>query len=112
MISVAMIVLRVVAIVVHAPLEPHWPRGDLDHPTVVAQLSQIPGQHLVIVRYGPHHNVDHDWIHNEPDMDNSSIIWARDMGDDKNQELLRYFSGRHAWLMQGDDLPPRLEPYR
>jgi hypothetical protein len=111
-ISVAMIVLRMVAIGVHAPLEPHWPRGDLDHPRVVALLSQIPGQHLVIVRYGPHHNVDHDWIHNEPDIDNSAIIWARDMGDDKNQELLRYFSGRHAWLMQGDDVPPRLEPYR
>ena len=111
-VSLAMIPLRVVAVAFHAPLEPRWPRGNLDQPKVVAQLRQIPGQHLVIVRYGPKHNVDRDWIYNEPDIEHATIVWARDMGDAKNQELLRYFGGRHAWLMQGDDLPPKLEPYR
>ncbi|MGB2602887.1 MAG: hypothetical protein WBC78_04795 [Candidatus Sulfotelmatobacter sp.] len=112
LVCLGMIFLRVAAVVAHAPLEPRWPRGNLDLPKVIAQLRQIPGQHLVIVRYGPNHDVDRDWIYNEPDIDRAAVVWARDMGDQQNQVLLRYFNGRHAWLMQGDDTPPRLEPYR
>jgi hypothetical protein len=33
------------------------------------------------------------------------------MGEEQNQELLRYFHDRHAWLMFGDESPPQLEPY-
>jgi hypothetical protein len=109
---IGMILLRVAAVAAHAPIEPRWPRGNLDHLKVVAQLQRIPGQHLVIVRYGPHHDVDRDWVYNEPDIDRAAIVWARDMGDEQNQELLRYFNGRHAWLLQGDTVPPRVEPYR
>jgi hypothetical protein len=111
-VCLGMILLRVVAVAVHAPLEPRWPRGNLDQPKVEAYLRQIPGGHLVIVRYGPEHNVDRDWVYNEPDIDHAAIVWARDMGDEQNRELLRYFAGRHAWLMQGDEVPPKLEPYR
>lgn len=110
-VCLAMIFLRVAAVAAHAPLEPRWPRGNLDRPKVVRQLQQIPGQHLVIVRYGPKHNVDRDWIYNEPDIDRAGIVWARDMGNQENQELLRYFNGRHSWLMRGDEAPPKLEPY-
>jgi hypothetical protein len=112
LVCLAMIVLRVAAVSVHAPLEPTWPRGNVDLPKVVAQLRQIPGDHLVIVRYGAHHDVDRDWVYNEPDIDNSRIVWARDMGYEKNDELLRYFSHRHVWLLYGDNVPPKLEPYR
>jgi hypothetical protein len=107
----AMIVLRMAGVAVHAPLEPRWPRGNPDQPKVIAQLRQIPGGHLVIVRYGPDHIVDRDWIYNEPDIDRADVVWARDMGDEQNQELLRYFNRRHAWLMEGDDVPPKLVPY-
>jgi hypothetical protein len=110
-VCVGMIVLRLAGIAAHAPLEPHWPVGNLDRVAVVAQLSKIPGDHLVIVRYGPDHNVDRDWIYNAPDIDRSRIVWARDMGKEQNAELLQYFSQRRTWLMFGDDSPPRLEPY-
>src|SRR5208282_5117832 len=56
-VCLGMILLRVSAVAAQAPLEPPWPRGNLDQPGVVAQLLHIPGQHLVIVRYGPHHDV-------------------------------------------------------
>ena len=95
----------------HAPLEPHWPVGNLDRVALVDRLNRIPGDHLVIVRYGPDHNVDRDWIYNAPDIDRSRIVWARDMGKEKNEELLRYFNSRHAWLMFGDNSPPQLEAY-
>ena len=111
-VCLSMILLRVAGIAVRAPLEPRWPQGNLDQPRVVSQLRRIPGQHLVIVRYGPDHNVDRDWIYNDPDIDHADVVWARDMGDEQNKELLRYFSGRHSWIMQGDEVPPKLETYR
>jgi hypothetical protein len=88
-----------------------WPLGNRDRVRIVERLSAIPGPHLVIVRYGPDHNVDRDWIYNAPDIDRSRIVWARDMGTEQNLELLRYFHDRHAWLMSGDESPPKLEPY-
>lgn len=111
LVCVGMIFLRIAGIVAHAPLEPTWPLGNKDRVKIVQRLNTIPGQHLVIVQYGPDHNVDRDWIYNAPDIDGARIVWARDMGKDKNLELLHYFNGRHAWLMSGDDSPPQLEPY-
>ncbi len=110
-VCVGMIILRIVGITAHAPLESPWPVGNLDRVAVMDKLSRIPGNHLIIVRYGPDHNVDRDWIYNAPDIDRSRIVWARDMGKQNNQELLQYFNTRHAWLMSGDDSPPLLEPY-
>jgi len=110
-VCIAMLFLRGIGIAVHAPLEPRWPQGNLDRVSVIEHLDSIPGAHLVIVRYGPDHNVDRDWIYNAPDIDRSRIVWARDMGRERNMELLRYFRDRHAWLMYGDDSPPELEPY-
>jgi len=110
-VCVGMIILRLAGIVAHAPLEPRWPLGNMDRVRIVERLSAIPGAHLVIVRYGPDHNVDRDWIYNAPDIDRARIVWARDMGKEQNQELLRYFHNHHAWLMSGDESPPLLEPY-
>ena len=110
-VCVGMIIFRLAGITAHAPLEPRWPVGNLDRVAVIEKLSKIPGDHLVIVRYGPDHNVDRDWIYNAPDIDRARIVWARDMGKGQNQELLEYFRSRHAWLMLGDDSPPNLEPY-
>jgi hypothetical protein len=110
-VCVAMIFLRLAGIVAHAPLEPHWPLGNVDRVNIVERLGAIPGSHLVIVRYGPDHNVDRDWIYNAPDIDGSRIVWARDMGKEQNVELLQYFHDRHAWLMSGDESPPQLAPY-
>ena len=110
-VCVSMIAFRLVGIAAHAPVEPRWPTGNIDRVDVVDRLSKISGDHLVIVRYGPDHNVDRDWIYNAPDIDRARIVWARDMGKEQNEELLRYFSTRHTWLMFGDDSPPHLEPY-
>ncbi|PYX48102.1 MAG: hypothetical protein DMG79_12655 [Acidobacteria bacterium] len=111
LVCVAMLVLRISGILVHAPLEPAWPLGNKDRVRIMDRLNAIPGAHLVIVCYGPDHNVVRDWIFNAPDIDAARIVWARDMGMEKNLELLRYFRNRHSWLMSGDESPPQLEPY-
>jgi hypothetical protein len=33
------------------------------------------------------------------------------MGVEKNQELLRYYKERRVWLLEADDVPPKLQPY-
>jgi hypothetical protein len=38
------------------------------------------------------------------------VVWARDMGKCKNQELLQYFKNRRAWMLYPDQSPPRIEP--
>lgn len=107
----AMIILRVTAVAAHAPIEPGWPRGNLQRPRIVHQLQQMPGTQLVIVNYGPHHDVDWEWVWNAADIDRSKVVWARDMGGTGNQELLDYFKGRTVWRLNGDDPAPELKPY-
>jgi hypothetical protein len=65
----------------------------------------------VLVRYKANHNVDLEWVYNHADIDGSKVVWARDMGDAKNQELLEYFMSRQAWMVDADDSPPKLSPY-
>ena len=110
LICCAMIVLRVTAVAARTPIEPPWPRGNLARAAIVRQLEDLPGKHLVIVRYGPDHRLDVEWVYNAADIDDAKIVWARDMGDMDNEELLQYFHGRHVWRLDADDPQPRLEP--
>jgi len=111
MIAIAMVLLRVSAVAAHVQIEPAWPRGNLDRAAVVRELQHSPGEHLVIVHYGDCHDVDWEWVYNAADIDHAKVVWARDMGDEQNQELLRYFAARKIWLLNGDDSPPKLSPY-
>jgi hypothetical protein len=78
---------------------------------IIAQLSQQPGQHMVIVRYRPDHVPGVEWVFNAADIDRSKIVWARDMGLEQNSELIRYFQQRKVWVVEPDNLPPRLSEY-
>ncbi len=64
----------------------------------------MPGQHLVIVGYHQFDFPGNDWVYNNPDIDSSKVVWARDMGVEANRELLRYYSGRQVWFT--DRQPP------
>jgi len=110
-ICVAMICLRLCAVVAAAPIEQPWPRGNLKRAAILHQLEAGPDKHLIIVRYGPEHGSHIEWVYNRADIDGAKVVWARDMGEQQNQELLRYFSNRHAWVLYADESPPRLEPY-
>ena len=106
-----MILLRLVAAANHALIEPAWPRGNLERAAIVRELNQIPGQQLVVVRYGPHHNLGEEWVWNDASIDDSKIVWARDMGETENLELLQYFKRRRVWEIDADDPSPKLRTY-
>jgi hypothetical protein len=63
------------------------------------------------VRYHVDHDPFFELVYNDADIDNSKVVWARDMGPAQNEELLRYYNDRQAWLLDADEVPPRLRPY-
>jgi hypothetical protein len=65
---------------------------------IEAGLERLPGKQLVIVRYSTDHPLYDEWVYNAPDIDNSKVIWAREMDAADNLELIRYYQGRHVWL--------------
>ncbi len=67
---------------------------------VAAFLARQPGRQLAIVRYGAGHDAQEDWTFNHADIDGSQTVWARDMGDEGNGELIGYFRGRKVWLVE------------
>ena len=74
--------------------------GIQERAQVLKTLEDSPGRHLVIVRYGVPHNVHREWVFNEADLDTAKVVWARDMGEQSNQELIQYFRDRHIWLVE------------
>jgi hypothetical protein len=75
------------------------------------RLRATEGQHLVLVRYGPSTRNRLEWVYNEADIDGSRIVWARDMGEAANRELIRYYPGRRVWVAEPDAEPPAVRPY-
>jgi hypothetical protein len=80
-------------------------------PQITERLEHEGGRHLVIVRYGPNHNIHEEWVYNRADIDASRIVWAQDMGTEANRELLDYYRGRKTWLLQPDNGPMAITPY-
>ena len=74
-------------------------------------LEDQAGQDLVFVRYFPQHDVDHEWVWNRADLMHAKVVWARDLGSDHNQLLLRQMPGRKVWSLLADLPDPRLVPY-
>jgi hypothetical protein len=73
--------------------DPSWPRS-----RIAATLAATPGKHLVLVKYLPGRDLhDPEWVYNEPDIDSSRIVWARDLGPEQNARCFDYFRGRRIW---------------
>lgn len=112
MLALAMVILRVTAAAMHAPIEPAWPRGNLERAQIERQLQGAPGKQLIFVHYGGTHDPHREWVYNRADIHDAKIIWAQEMGDAQNAELTSYFRDRTAWMLDADDTPPKLAPYR
>jgi hypothetical protein len=79
--------------------------GDLNKARISATLRRIPGDHLVIVKTKTDVMNLFQWIYNDADIDRSRIVWARDLGADRNRQLQAYFAARQVWLVD-----PNVEP--
>jgi hypothetical protein len=75
------------------------------------RLAQLPGPLLVFVHYSPRHIYQNEWVWNDADIDSSRIVYARDLGPEEDQKLIRYYPNRTVWLLEPDELAPQLSPY-
>ena len=107
---VGTVVLRIGLAVTHVHPEKEWQHGDMERASIVKELDGLPGKDVVLVKYAPDFDLDREWVYNAADIDGSKIVWARDMGPEKNRELLDYYPGRRFWIVEaGGDVG--LEPY-
>ena len=117
-ICILLVLIRAAAPLAGIPACREFPRtwcSLIDHgqgrASVLDELEEQPGRNLAIVRYGPGHDFSNEWVYNDADIDNSKVVWARDMGEPKNRELMRYFKNRKVWLVEPDKVPPKLSLY-
>ncbi len=89
----------------------HRPSADRRR-AVAGELARIPGKLLVFVSYWPNHVFQDEWVYNSADIDGSRIVWARDLGDQEDQQLLAYYPDRTALRLEPDASPPRLLPFK
>jgi hypothetical protein len=78
---------------------------------VETRLEQMSGRQLVIVRYATDHNSLDEWVYNAADIDGSKVIWAREMDQAENLELIHYYKDRSVWLVQPDTTPATVSVY-
>ena len=119
------LVLVITTLSFAAGFNPDWRKGrpswHLERARLLEEMKQKPGDHLIIVRYGEGHSSHNEWVFNEADIDAAKVVWARDMGDEKNQALVDYFTtggsgrSRQVWLIEvvndrNPDHPPRPVP--
>jgi hypothetical protein len=64
----------------------------------------FPGKHVIIVHAAPYHNMNWELVYNSPDIDQQSVIWARDMGA-ANADLIRHYPDRTIWLLETEHMP-------
>jgi hypothetical protein len=74
----------------------------IERAAVEDRLLHEPGRQLVLVRYTATHNPLDEWVYNSADIDNSKVIWAREMDAANNVELIRYYHDRNVWLVEPD----------
>src|SRR5262249_23489595 len=115
-ICIILLLLRMTARPLHIPPpSPRWPiiLGDqlLERGLVESRMNRSEGNQLLLVRYRPEHDPGKEWVYNVADVHHGKIVWARDMGREKNQELLNYFRGRQIWLVEPDEAPVKVSSY-
>jgi hypothetical protein len=86
-------------------------QGDISRLVIQRKLEALPGKHLVMVRYGEDHNIHDDWVYNSAAIDSARVVWAREIDQDQDAELFRYFGDRKVWLVTPDSDNTYLGPY-
>jgi hypothetical protein len=86
-------------------------KGDPSRAAIGKRLSNTPGRHLIMVRYGGGHNLHDEWVYNGAEIDNAKVLWARELDPTQNAKLFAYFKDRRIWLIEPDTDNTELIPY-
>lgn len=86
----------------------HWAQH---RASIQADLAQRDGLHLVLVHYGPQHNVHQEWVYNTADLATAKVLWAHGNREDWNAQLQAAYGANHfIWQIEADrlDAQPQL----
>lgn len=78
---------------------------------ITSELESHPGRQLALVRPSTKRNVLDQWVYNGADLTTARVLWAWDMGTAENEELMRAYPGRTAWLVDLGTEPATVTPY-
>lgn len=81
-----------------------------DRDKLEKNLIQQGGKHLIMVRYGPEHYPQSEWVYNGSSIDDAPVVWAKELGQEKDAMLRRYFSDRKVWRLAPDEGMSTLTP--
>jgi hypothetical protein len=65
---------------------------------MLRNLESRPGAHLVFVHYSADYSLHDEWVYNAADMPSARVIFAHDLGVEKNRELIERQGDRQVWL--------------
>jgi hypothetical protein len=102
--------------------QPRAPRLQWAHrrQAIEQKLAADSAQSVVFVRYLPEHSIHQEWVYNGANIDSQHIIWANDLGEHANAELLKYLADVNsnsnkqppkAWLLAAGPDSEDLSPY-
>jgi hypothetical protein len=75
----------------------------LQRAALIRRLSALDRPQLVIVRYpAPDWRVAEEWVYNSADIDDQRVVFAHDLGPERDQALLDYYPSRAALLLTFD----------
>ncbi len=80
-------------------------QGNMNKARIARDLAQVPGEHLVFVKTKASEFNLLQWIYNSANIDGARIVWARDLGEDRDAELAKYYRDRDVWVVD-----PNVEP--
>jgi len=107
----AMVVICIVMIPIQVRILAAIPTIGSERAQLERDLAALPGPQLVLVRYAAGHHPLLEWVYNAADIDGQKVVWARDMGAEQNEELLRYYTDRRVWVLEADAASPKLSEY-
>ena len=70
--------------------------------SVTDRLMRIPGDHLVLVSYGPKHEIYQELVYNRADIERAKIVWARSLTPESDQKLIAHYASRRVWKLTED----------
>jgi hypothetical protein len=77
---------------------------------VTKVMQQVPGSHLVFVKYGSNHCFCEEWVFNSADIAKQRIVYARPFTPETDMALARYLAHHDVWVAEPDARPFRLKP--
>jgi hypothetical protein len=73
---------------------PGWANSHKAYHIVESELAKVEGNLVVVVQYDEPALLKMEYVHNAADIDASRVVFARDMGEEKNKELFQYYADR------------------